>query len=66
MPMIDVHAAAGTFADKYQLAVDLATAVMTVERVPRPDRRTEQEPARLITEAGTPAPRAPDHSERHR
>jgi phenylpyruvate tautomerase PptA (4-oxalocrotonate tautomerase family) len=34
MPMIDVYAAAGTFADKHQLAVDLATAVMTVEEVP--------------------------------
>ena len=34
MPMIDVYAAAGTFADKHQLAIDLATAVMTVEQVP--------------------------------
>jgi hypothetical protein len=34
MPMIDVYAAAGTFPDKHQLAVDLATAVMTVEQVP--------------------------------
>jgi phenylpyruvate tautomerase PptA (4-oxalocrotonate tautomerase family) len=34
MPMIDVYAAAGTFADKHRLAVDLATAVMTVEQVP--------------------------------
>jgi phenylpyruvate tautomerase PptA (4-oxalocrotonate tautomerase family) len=34
MPMTDVYAAAGTFADKHQLAVDLATAVMTVEQVP--------------------------------
>lgn len=34
MPMIDVHAAAGTFADKHQLAIDLATAVMTIEQVP--------------------------------
>jgi phenylpyruvate tautomerase PptA (4-oxalocrotonate tautomerase family) len=34
MPMIDVYAAAGTFADKHQLAVDLATVVMTVEEVP--------------------------------
>jgi len=34
MPMIDAYAAAGTFADKHQLAVDLATAVMTVEGVP--------------------------------
>jgi phenylpyruvate tautomerase PptA (4-oxalocrotonate tautomerase family) len=32
--MIDVYAAAGTFADKHWLAVDLATAVMTVEEVP--------------------------------
>ena len=34
MPMIDVYATAGTFADKHQLAVDLAAAVMAVEEVP--------------------------------
>jgi phenylpyruvate tautomerase PptA (4-oxalocrotonate tautomerase family) len=34
MPMIDVYATTGTFADKHQLAVDLATAVMTIEQVP--------------------------------
>ncbi len=34
MPMIDVYAAAGTFADTHKLAVDLATAVMTIEQVP--------------------------------
>ena len=34
MPMIDVHAVAGTFADKHQLAADLAAAVMTIEQVP--------------------------------
>jgi phenylpyruvate tautomerase PptA (4-oxalocrotonate tautomerase family) len=34
MPMIDVYATAGTFADAHQLAVDLATAVMTIEQVP--------------------------------
>ena len=34
MPMIDVYAAAGTFSDTHQLAVDLARAVMTVEQVP--------------------------------
>ncbi|HEY6792912.1 MAG TPA: hypothetical protein VI365_36940 [Trebonia sp.] len=34
MPMIDVYAAAGTFADTHQLAVDLASAVMKVEQVP--------------------------------
>ena len=34
MPMIDTYAAVGTFADKHQLAVDLATAVMTIEQVP--------------------------------
>jgi phenylpyruvate tautomerase PptA (4-oxalocrotonate tautomerase family) len=32
--MIDVYAAAGTFADKHQLAIHLATAVMTIEQVP--------------------------------
>ncbi|MDQ1571547.1 MAG: hypothetical protein QOF79_2221 [Actinomycetota bacterium] len=34
MPMIDVYAAAGTFADKHKLAIDLATTVMTIEAVP--------------------------------
>jgi len=34
MPMIDVYATTGTFADKHQLAIDLALAVMTVEGVP--------------------------------
>jgi phenylpyruvate tautomerase PptA (4-oxalocrotonate tautomerase family) len=34
MPMIDVYATAGTFPDQHQLAVDLATAVMTIEQVP--------------------------------
>jgi len=32
--MIDVYAVAGTFGDRHQLAVDLATAVMTIEQVP--------------------------------
>jgi phenylpyruvate tautomerase PptA (4-oxalocrotonate tautomerase family) len=34
MPMIDVYAAAGTFADPKALARDLATALMKVEQVP--------------------------------
>ena len=34
MPMIDVYATAGTFADPHRLAQDLATAVMTIEQVP--------------------------------
>lgn len=34
MPMIDVYATTGTFADKHQLAVDLAATVMRVEQVP--------------------------------
>jgi len=34
MPMIDVYAASGTFADTHKLAMDLAAAVMTVEQVP--------------------------------
>src|SRR6476646_329306 len=34
MPMIDVYATAGTFADKHSLAQDLATAVMRWEQVP--------------------------------
>src|SRR5258705_3778056 len=34
MPMIDVYAPAGTFRDRAKLARDVATAVMTIERVP--------------------------------
>jgi phenylpyruvate tautomerase PptA (4-oxalocrotonate tautomerase family) len=34
MPMIDVYAAAGTFADTHRLAADLAAAVMRNEGVP--------------------------------
>lgn len=34
MPMIDIYATAGTFADAHQLAKDAATTVMTVEKVP--------------------------------
>jgi phenylpyruvate tautomerase PptA (4-oxalocrotonate tautomerase family) len=34
MPMIDIYAAAGTFADPHQLATDAARTVMTVEGVP--------------------------------
>jgi phenylpyruvate tautomerase PptA (4-oxalocrotonate tautomerase family) len=34
MPMIDVYARAGTFPDRHQLAVDLATTLMGIEGVP--------------------------------
>jgi phenylpyruvate tautomerase PptA (4-oxalocrotonate tautomerase family) len=34
MPMIDVYATEGTFADKHQLAQDVANAVMRWENVP--------------------------------
>lgn len=34
MPMIDVYAAQGTFADPHQLAMDLATTLMNIEKVP--------------------------------
>jgi phenylpyruvate tautomerase PptA (4-oxalocrotonate tautomerase family) len=34
MPMIDVYATAGTFADKHKLAADLAAALMAIEEVP--------------------------------
>jgi phenylpyruvate tautomerase PptA (4-oxalocrotonate tautomerase family) len=34
MPMIDVYATTGTFADKHALAQDLAAAVMRWEQVP--------------------------------
>jgi phenylpyruvate tautomerase PptA (4-oxalocrotonate tautomerase family) len=35
MPMIDVYAVTGTFADKHALARDLAAAVMAWEKVPK-------------------------------
>src|ERR1700761_7278388 len=34
MPMIDIYAAAGTFADRKKLAIDAAAAVKAVEGVP--------------------------------
>ena len=34
MPMIDVYAAANTFADEHRLAIDLASALMKIEQVP--------------------------------
>jgi phenylpyruvate tautomerase PptA (4-oxalocrotonate tautomerase family) len=34
MPMIDVYAAEGTFADPHALAQNLATELMTIEQVP--------------------------------
>ena len=34
MPMIDVYAAEGTFADPHALAQALATELMTIEQVP--------------------------------
>ena len=34
MPMIDVYAAAGTFADPHQLAQKLAAELMAIEQVP--------------------------------
>src|SRR5580704_17926236 len=34
MPMIDVYAAAGTFADNHKLAAELARTLMTIEQVP--------------------------------
>jgi phenylpyruvate tautomerase PptA (4-oxalocrotonate tautomerase family) len=34
MPMIDVYATSGTFGDKHQLAIDLATRLMGIEEVP--------------------------------
>jgi len=34
MPMIDVYAAAGTFADQHKLAADLAGTLMRIEQVP--------------------------------
>ena len=34
MPMIDVYARVGTFADKHQLTADLARTLMTIEGVP--------------------------------
>ena len=34
MPMNDVYAAVGTFADEHTLAADLAQTLITIERVP--------------------------------
>jgi hypothetical protein len=34
MPMIDIYATAGTFADPATLARDVATTLMTIEQVP--------------------------------
>jgi phenylpyruvate tautomerase PptA (4-oxalocrotonate tautomerase family) len=34
MPMIDVYATAGTFAEPHKLAADLAAALMAIEQVP--------------------------------
>ena len=34
MPMVDVFARTGTFADPHRLAIELATAIMTIEQVP--------------------------------
>ena len=34
MPMIDVYAVSGTFADPHQLATSLARTLMTIEQVP--------------------------------
>ncbi len=34
MPMIDIYASTGTFADPHQLAIDAATTVKTIEEVP--------------------------------
>src|SRR5271170_5652377 len=34
MPMIDVYASAGTFAEPHSLAADLAGTLMTIEKVP--------------------------------
>jgi phenylpyruvate tautomerase PptA (4-oxalocrotonate tautomerase family) len=34
MPMIDIYAEAGTFANPHQLAVDAASTVKTIEQVP--------------------------------
>jgi phenylpyruvate tautomerase PptA (4-oxalocrotonate tautomerase family) len=34
MPMIDVYATEGTFADPHQLATDLAATLMNIEQVP--------------------------------
>ena len=34
MPMIDVYARSGTFADPHRLATDLAAALMSIEQVP--------------------------------
>ena len=60
MPMIDVTAAAGTFADKHALAQDLAKTLMRWEKVPEIPFFTDNtaafihdlEPAAISTAAG--------------
>ena len=49
MPMIDVYAAAGTFADKHTLAQDLATAVMAMRAGARTSRCSGRTPPRSCT-----------------
>jgi phenylpyruvate tautomerase PptA (4-oxalocrotonate tautomerase family) len=52
MPMIDVYTVSGTFPDAHRLAVDLATAVMTIEAVPDVSM-FRQNTAAFIHELGT-------------
>ena len=47
MPMIDVYATPGTFADKHALAQELASAVMRWEQVPDPAHAARAEMAAL-------------------
>src|ERR1700738_4215903 len=54
MPMIDIYAVAGTFADPKQLAMDAATTVKTIEGVPD-IQRFRKKPAGVVDKflAGT-------------
>jgi len=53
MPMIDVYAAAGTFADHAPARGRLATAVMDIEQLP--DIRCSAEPAARARAAAQPS-----------
>lgn len=48
MPMIDIHATAGTFADTHQLATDAAATVMRIDQVPDIPM-VRQNPGALVT-----------------
>jgi phenylpyruvate tautomerase PptA (4-oxalocrotonate tautomerase family) len=52
VPMVDVYAAARTFGDRHELAVDLATAVMAIEQVPDINVDSTYVRAQVLSNAG--------------